>query len=167
MRWTLRKCDALLGTILAAVAGVCFAQLPAFIQQYLQRLGGHVDEAQLNLSQITTGAGFRTLDAPAREILTVSLTQRVSSLETGEQAIASASASVRPFIFVRELDPDIAMATFRAFEPAVPLSTAGLIYGVAGMVAGWLLYELLKVPAGLAVRRRRDRRLAGRIEPSL
>ena len=134
MRWTLRKCDTLLGTILAAVAGVCFAQLPAFIQQYLQRLGGHVDEAQLNLSQVATGAGFRTLDAPAREVLTVSLTQRVSELETGEQAITSASASVRPFIFVRELDPDIAIATFRAFEPAVPLNLTGLFYGIADLL---------------------------------
>ena len=165
MRWTLRKCDALLGTVLAAVAGVAFAQLPAFIQQYLQRLGGHVDEAQLNLSQVITGASFRTLDAPAREVLTVSLNQRVSELETGEQAITSASASVRPFIFVRELDPDIAMATFRAFEPAVPLSTAGLIYGVTGIVAGWLFYELLKVPAGLAVRRRRTHHAGNRVEP--
>ena len=166
MRWTLRKCDALLGTVLAAVAGVAFAQLPAFIQQYLQRLGGHVDEAQLNLSQVITGASFRTLDAPAREVLTVSLNQRVSELETGEQAITSASASVRPFIFLRELNPDIAMATFRAFEPAVPLSSAGLIYGLAGIVAGWLFYELLKVPAGLAVRRRRAHHAGNRVEPS-
>ena len=165
MRWTLRKCDALLGTVLAAVAGVAFAQLPAFIQQYLQRLGGHVDEAQLNLSQVITGASFRTLDAPAREVLTVSLNQRVSELETGEQAITGASASVRPFIFLRELNPDIAMATFRAFEPAVPLSTAGLIYGVTGIVAGWLFYELLKVPAGLAVRRRRAHHAGNRVEP--
>ncbi len=167
MRWTLRKCDALLGTILAAVVGVSFAQLPAFIQQYLQRLGGHVDEAQLNLAQVASGASFRALDAPARELLSVSLQQRVSVLQTGEQAITSASASARPFVFLRELDPDIAMATFRAFEPAVPLSTAGLIYGVAGIVAGWLFYEILKVPAGLVVRGRRTRRAADRVEPSL
>ena len=165
MRWTLRKCDALLGTILAAVAGVAFAQLPAFIQQYLQRLGGHVDEAQFSLVQITTNASVRTLDVPARQVLTVSLEQRVSALESGEQAIGGASASVRPFIFLRELDTDIAVATLRAFEPAVPLSSAGLIYGLAGIVAGWLLYELLKVPAGLVVRRRRTRPVADRVEP--
>jgi hypothetical protein len=165
MRWTLRKCDALLGTILAAVAGVAFAQLPAFIQQYLQRLGGHVDEAQLSLVQITTNASVRTLDVPARQVLTVSLEQRVSALESGEQAISGASASVRPFIFMRELDTDIAMATLRAFELAVPLSSAGLIYGLAGILAGWLLYELLKVPAGLVVRRRRTRPVGDRVEP--
>ena len=165
MRWTLRKCDALLGTFLAAVAGVAFAQLPAFIQQYLQRLGGHVDEAQLSLVQITTNASVRTLDAPARQVLTVSLEQRVSALESGEQAISGASASVRPFIFMRELDTDIAMATLRAFEPAVPLSSAGLIYGLAGIGAGWLLYELLKVSAGLVVRRRRTRPVGDRVEP--
>ena len=166
MRWTLRKFDALLGTIVAALAGVAFAQIPAFIQQYLQRLGGHVDEAHLNLSQITANAVVRTLDAPARQVLTVSLEQRVSDLEAGEAAIGAASASVRPFIFARELDIDIAMATLRAYEPALPLSTAGLIYGLAGIVAGWLLYEALKVPVGLAVRRRRGPPIAERIEPS-
>ena len=157
MRWTLRKCDALLGTVLAAVAGVCFAQLPAFIQQYLQRLGGHVDEAQLSLSQITAGAHARTLDAPMLEALTVSLGRRVSALEAGERAISGASASVRPFVFVREFDIDIAMATLRAFEPAVPLSIAGLAYGLTGIVAGWLIYELIKAPVGVLFRRRRTR----------
>lgn len=167
MRWTLRKINALLGTILAAMAGVGFAQLPAFIQQYLQRLGGHVDEAQLNLEQIATVTSLRILDAPAREILTVSLERRVIELATGEQAIGGASASARPFIFLRELDIDIAMATFRAFEPALPLSSAGLIYGVAGIVAGWLFYELLKAPVGLIVRRRRARhRSIDQAEPS-
>lgn len=167
MRWTLRKCDSLLGTILAAVAGLGFAQLPALVQQYLQRLGGHVDEAQLNLSQVTAGAGFRNLDAPAREVLSVSLETRVNELEFGERAISSASASARPFIFLRELDPEIAMAALRAFEPAVPLSMAGLIYGVAGIVVGWLLYELLKTPIGFAMRRRhRPRPVPERIEPS-
>ena len=165
MRWTLRKCDALLGTILAAVAGLCFAQMPAFIQQYLQRLGGHVDEAQLGLSQILAGAQARTLDAPTLEVLTVSLEARVTALAVGEQAISGASASVRPFIFVREFDVDIAMATLRVFEPALPLSIAGLLHALTGIVAGWLLYELLKVPIGMAMRRHPTRPIAERIEP--
>ena len=167
MRWTLRKCDSLLGTILAAVAGVCFAQLPAFLQQYLQRLGGHVDEARLSLSQITAGAQVSTLDAPTLQALTVSLEQRASALAAGEQAINGASASLRPLVFLREFDMDIAAATLRAFEPAVPLSITGLVYALVGIVAGWLFYELIKAPIGaVARRRRRVRPIAKRIEPS-
>jgi hypothetical protein len=173
MRWTLRKLDALLGTILAAAIGLGAAQLPAFIQQYLQRLGGHADEARLNLSQITAGTGFRSLDTPARELLSHSLAARVNELELGIRTIRGAAPSAQPFVFVRELDPEIALATLRSFEPAVPLSTAGLVYGIAGMVAGWLLYELIKAPAGLAKRRQRRRRysrrplpIANRIEPT-
>jgi hypothetical protein len=166
MRWTLRKCDTLLGTILAAAAGLCFAQLPAFIQQYLQRLGGHVDEAQLSLTQILDGESARALDAPTLEVLTVSLQQRVTALEAGEQAISGASASVRPFVFLREFDFDIAAATLRVFEPALPLSFAGLIYALTGIVAGWLLYELFKAPVGMLARRRnRPRPISERIEP--
>jgi hypothetical protein len=37
---------------------------------------------------------------------------------------------------------------------------------VAGIAAGWLFYELLKVPAGLAVRRRRAHHAGNRVEPS-
>jgi hypothetical protein len=165
MRWTLRKCDALLGTILAAVTGMCFAQLPAFMQQYLQRLGGHVDEARLSLLQITAGENVRTLDAPTLQVLTVSMEHRVSALEAGEQAIRGASASVRPFVFLREFDSDIATATLRAFEPAVPLNFAGLVYALTGIVAGWLFYELLKTPVGMVARRRHTRPTAERIEP--
>ncbi|NKB48350.1 MAG: DUF2937 family protein [Alphaproteobacteria bacterium] len=165
MRWSLRKCDALLGTVLAAVVGLCFAQLPAFMQQYLQRLGGHVDEAQLSLTQITNGETVRALDAPTLQVLSVSLEQRVSVLEAGEQAIRGASASVRPFVFLREFDADIATATLRAFEPALPLSTAGLIYALTGIVAGWLVYELIKTPLGLLARRRARALVPERIEP--
>ena len=65
----MRKYDALLGTILAALAGLCFAQLPVFIQQYLQRLGGHVDEAHLSLVQIMTNASVRTRSIDAEGTL--------------------------------------------------------------------------------------------------
>ncbi len=165
MRWTLRKFDALLGTVLAALAGIAFAQLPAFIQQYLQRVGGHIDEAHFHLLQVTGGESLRTLDAPAREVLTVSLEQRVTELQSGEQAISGASGTLQPLVFLRELDVDIAMATLHSFEPAVPLSLSGVIYGFAGMVAGWLLYEVLKAPAGFVLRRRRRLRTRS-IEPS-
>ena len=73
---------------------------------------------------------------------------------------------MRPFVFLRELDSDIALATLRAFEPALPLNSAGLIYGLTGMVAGWLFYALLKTPAGLVGRRRRARRRIDQAEPS-
>ena len=86
--------------------------------------------------------------------------------ERKTDAISGASASVRPFVFLREFDMDIAAATLRIFEPALPLSFAGLIYALAGIVAGWLLYELFKAPVGMLARRRnRPRPLAERIEP--
>lgn len=156
---------------MAAFVGLCFAQVPAFIQQYMQRLGGHVDEARLSVGRVSTDASLRTLDASSSQLLTASLEQRLRGLEGGEQAISGASATIRPFVFLRELDVDIANATLNLFEPAVPLSLAGVAYGLVGMVAGWLLYELVKMPVGLAARRnprdRSRRRVAiRRIEPT-
>ena len=38
--------DSLVGTIIAAIAGLLASQMIAFINAYLQRLGGHLDEAR-------------------------------------------------------------------------------------------------------------------------
>jgi len=43
--------EGLLDRLLCVVGAVLFSQLPEFIQQYLQRLGGHLDEARRQLEQ--------------------------------------------------------------------------------------------------------------------
>jgi len=53
------------------------------------------------------------------------------------------------------MDPDIALATARDFQPAVPLDAPSLALGLVGMVIGWLAWELVKAPFALFRRRRR------------
>ena len=62
MRWTwplrpfLSAGEKLFDRALCVVGAILFSQLPEFFQQYLQRLGGHLDEARRQLEQ------FRQLD---------------------------------------------------------------------------------------------------------
>ena len=55
----------------AAVLGAgAFAQFPEFFQQYLQRLGGRVDQARIDLDRILSDAALlgRTLEAYLEEL---------------------------------------------------------------------------------------------------
>ena len=154
MRWLLRKFDSLAGTVLAAIGGLTAAQAPVFVQQYLQRLGGHVDEAHRNLVRVTTDDTFTGLAAPVRFAVEASARDRFVELESQRQAIAAAVPALRPVEFLQAFDPEIAAATLDGFEAALPLDPASLIYGAAGIVAAWLLYEVLKLPFLLARRPR-------------
>ena len=140
----LRAIDSLFGTILAAAAGLAASQLNAFIHQYLQRLGGHLDEAGLAHRRILEGVSGQPVEPDTQARLAEAALARVEELASAMNAIAGAHAAVRPFVFAARLEPTIASATFHGFQPAVPLDAVSLAYGAAGMVLAWLLHGLLK-----------------------
>lgn len=150
--------DGLLDRVLAVVGAVLFSQAPEFFQQYLQRLGGHLDEARRTLAQFTltaTQAGTALDDfirrtavnadpAVARlaETMTAAV-ERVSSLTAAHDTLRDASAWTRPFVFLRHLDWDIARGTLGVFTPAVPVTLEGGLYALAGMLVFLGLYHLI------------------------
>jgi hypothetical protein len=151
MLWTLRKIDSLVGTVIAAAAAVAAAQIEPFIAYYLQRLGGHLDEARLN-SQSIAGSTAEGLEPATRDLLVAEAHARVLELEKGFVAIVDAGMFERPFVFARHAEPDIASAAFAAFEPALSLDTASLVYGAVGMLLAWGIWEIVKLPFAFAVR---------------
>lgn len=153
MRWLLRKVDALCGTIIAAVAGLAASQSLAFIQQYVQRLGGHLDEAKLQLRNILEGAAYREVDAATKDRFADATLNRIAELSEAHEAIKGAGPLMKPVQFLAKLDPDIALATWTNFQPALPLDMPSLIIAAAGMVAAWLIYELVKLPFAAMLRR--------------
>ena len=48
--------DGILDRVFSIIGAVAFSQVPEFIQQYIQRLGGHVDEAQHQVELIREAA---------------------------------------------------------------------------------------------------------------
>lgn len=135
---------------LFAVAGAAgFAQFPAFYQQYLQRLGGHRDQARLDIGQILQDAQNlgQTLQAHLKELMSSGTSearqaaerelQRVDNaeqLETAYKALVEAGPLQRPVAFAEHFDPGIAAETAKIFQPSVPVTTEAVIYAGLGML---------------------------------
>jgi hypothetical protein len=146
MHWIFRKIDSLAGAVIAAVGALACAQLPVFVQQYLQRLGGHVDEARQQLELLNGDAPLPGLDAAGRQALQTVLQGRLAELTHQLTALEGAAPVLRPLEFLGGFDSAIAAATFDRFVPALPLDTAGLVYAVSGLFVAWLVYEGFKLP---------------------
>jgi len=147
MRWALRKIDSLVGTVVAATTGLLASQLLAFIHAYQQRLGGHLDEArraqtELLAQHVAPAVG----NEPFRARMTELAQARVDALDSAYRAIDQAGAFTRPFAFFSHLDQQIAVSTARVFHPAIPFDMPSLAFGAAGMILGWMLWELVKAP---------------------
>ena len=121
----------IVGLSCLAVTAAAAAQLPAFVQQYLQRLGGHLDEARFMAGQAAAGDAYRELLPAAREVVLRTAEARAETLATAHDAIAGAGDLTRPLIFLAHVDEAIAAATWRMFEPGLPLGWGGAAYGLA------------------------------------
>src|SRR5689334_1726641 len=138
MRWSAaarplaRVGEGLIDRLLCVLGVASFAQVPEFIQQYLQRLGGHLDEARRQvdgfvqvaaLSKLTlTELIERTAQNPDETVARLSpvmreAAARVERLAAAEAAIRDASPWSKPFVFIAHLDVDIARATWSSFRP--------------------------------------------------
>jgi hypothetical protein len=145
--------------IFAVIGAVVLSQFPQFYGQYMQRLGGHLDEAKLMLQQYLDAAAALglSLDEYIREHLEsgsevftstgriiADLVERVQVLEQAYQALQGANMFSRWFVFLREVDWSIAAGTWDNFVPGVPTTLEGLVYALTGLLIGWGLYSLLK-----------------------
>ena len=158
MRWAWAKILTLIGAAIAAVFAAGSAQGPAFVQAYLQRLGGHIDEARRTVEELRNGAVSRSVtDNGSRERLVEAFTARLAELEASRDAILNAHPLWQPLAMARQADRDIASATADAFTPAMPLDPNSLIYAVIGLALGWAIWELLQWPVKARVRKRRAR----------
>ncbi|MFQ5774535.1 MAG: DUF2937 family protein [Kiloniellaceae bacterium] len=154
----------------AALAGaVLLSQFPAFYDQYVQRLGGRLDQARIEVGRIEGAAraermtvgqyidAFLTSETSAHRRQGRILGEQVADLErlrSALVALAPARAVQRPGRFARHADAQLARATLDNFRPSVPLRPEGFVYAFAGFVAGLLVARGAERAAS-AVRRRR------------
>jgi hypothetical protein len=131
--------------------------MPEFMQQYLQRLEGHLDEARLVVSRFRdaaaqSGMSLEQLVAGTARNPDPSMGRlggvirdavgRVADLAAADDALRHASAWSRPFVFVAHMDQGIARATLAIYKPAVPTTAEGLTYAAFGMVVVLAFYHL-------------------------
>ena len=149
--------EGLLDRVLGVIGAVVFSQAPEFMQQYLQRLGGHLDEARRQLQQFQqvadqSGVSLDHLigetstngDAAVARLggVMAEASARVDTLATAQAALQHASPWTRPFVFLQNIDSDIARSTWAAFKPAMPTTVEGLVYAFAGLLVLLAVYHL-------------------------
>lgn len=167
-----RLFGSLVDRVLCVAGAILFSQGPEFMQQYLQRLGGHLQEARRQLDSFHAAAAQANL--PFARFVEVTRTnpdpgisrlgtvmnesaERVTRLQVSHDSLLQASDWMRPFAFARHADPQIVRATAAVFRPAVPTTLEGAIYAGVGMLTLLGLYHLGLRTLLALVRRRPSR----------
>ncbi len=164
---------------LASLFGAgAFAQFPAFYQQYLQRLGGRLDQTRDDLQRLMADAQTlgRSIEAYIAELQNAGTSAaahaakrelerlgRADEFETAYGALLQATPLERPLVFAKHWDPAIARDTFKGYEPALPATAEGLCYALAGAFVAMLI--LAACEGGLGGLRGRLRRRAADESP--
>ncbi len=147
----------------AAAGGSATSQFPEYFQQYLQRLGGHVDQAVIQAKRIQDAAAaeklplqdylnsFLSSEVPAHRRQGDILVQELNDAErlTGSlESLMQAAVWQRPFLMASHGEPDILHAAATAYQPAVPITPEGFVYaGIGAALALILLRTLRSVPS--------------------
>lgn len=127
------------------------SQFPEFSQQYVQRLGGAVDELSRVVADFDASAkaeGLTRTAALAQMQGTPFVERRRADMERtlarhdrltrDLAALRAAGPFTRAYEAARLTDPDLVRATWGDFRPALPLTVEGVVFAGVGLVLGWL-----------------------------
>ncbi|MBS1303132.1 DUF2937 family protein [Loktanella sp. SALINAS62] len=167
-------------TLAGAVAGAAAcSQYPAFTQQYVQRLAGQVDALDVVVGDFEASAmraGLTRTDALAQMTGTAFLADRQDDMRrtfrrhavlTDDLArLRDATSLGRIALVARVSDPATLRAAWGDFEPAMPLSIAGLATAAIGAAVGWVVAAITWSGLSALLRRGPRRRSRSRARPN-
>lgn len=153
--------------LFVVVGAFLFSQAPAFLQQYSQRLGGHLTELNHQIGELHRLAlrSGKTLpeyihkftssgdvDFSQQGTLMLNMLERYRNLSDAYLNLTQASAWMRPAQFIRHMQWDVVNGTMVDFQPGLTLTPEGIIYALIGMLTGYSFYALLS-GAGRRIKR--------------
>jgi len=153
--------------VTSLVAGMATSQAPELAQQYRQRLEGARHELTKVVADFDADAarndldrqGALTLQDRSQEPFIRDRAQsirrviaRAEHLDRQAARLAELPAVLRPVAVVADPDGEVFEGALRDFEPAVPLTSDGLIWTGVGLLLGFGLFRLVMFP----FRRRRS-----------
>lgn len=143
---------------LCVVAGAFIgSQIPSFMQQYIQRLSGHIEELKIQINAwrhlaSVSGKGlseyiskFTThsdIDFSQHGELMQSMINRLDDFVKALNAYQTSGILERPFAFLAHVKGEIFDGTLHAFVPQLTLTAEGGCYAVAGMLCGYLFFNI-------------------------
>jgi Protein of unknown function (DUF2937) len=150
------------------IGAVLLSQFPEFFQQYVQRLGGRLDEVTRQVTALDQRAAEAGTSTPLylRDFILnrdpqvqregqalQGLVERRVVLAEDYKALTGSDRWWRAGRFATNFDWDVAATTFRVYEPAVPVTAEAAIYAGAGCGTGMAIFLLV-----FGLRRRRPDR---------
>jgi hypothetical protein len=145
----------------AMVVAIATTQLPEYMQQYRQRLGGAIDELAAVVAQFDNEAkaeglsetdGIARLEAnsdrlaKARGVDMANNVARLAKLQRSAAALDNPNRFVRWQTFATTFDTRVAARAYEAFQPAVPTTADGFVAGLIGFVIGGGLVHVFALP---------------------
>jgi len=132
--------------ILFTVSFILGVQAPEFMQQYIQRLSGHLDEAKFQLQQFQSIADLQfngdltlmleryqknsdTAIVETGKVISA-MVERVSGFEFQLSQLQTSDYTNQLYYFIHQIDIPMAKATLNNFQLAVPLTIGALSTGV-------------------------------------
>jgi Protein of unknown function (DUF2937) len=137
--------------LIGAVGG---SQVPRFVQEYEQRLGGAFQEASRQLAEYRRVADESRLPFPdyiqrlttspdasvaATGRAVAAVGARSADLDAQVQSLQRAPRIIKPFILLRDHDPDLLRATWERFETTLTLEPS---FAAVGAIFGWAVNAL-------------------------
>jgi hypothetical protein len=138
--------------LIGAIGG---SQVPRFVQEYEQRLGGAFQEASRQLSEYRRVADDSRLPFPdyVQRLITspdssvaatgravAAVDTRTADLAAQVRALEQAPRLVKPFLLLRAYDADLLRATWERFQTTLTLEPA---FAALGAMLGWAVNALL------------------------
>jgi Protein of unknown function (DUF2937) len=137
------------------------SQVPEFMQQYLQRMGGAMDELNIVVSHFEEDSGRSGYEVTgALQLMTKNPEQlvrdqgtrmkenisRLNRLRQQHAAMKDAGTFGRLSAYLANVDGPINARTWDNYKFAVPLSVEGLLFALIGFLIPFVLIELASIP---------------------
>lgn len=151
--------ESLFDRAVSAAGAVVFMQIPAFIVQYKQRLGGHVDELALLIRKYKAAAAdnSRTIDeyiglhlqsdvkefVSTGKIMSENL-ERFTDLSTALKNLTESKGIMQFIAFIKDIELDIFKSALKNFVPGISFSFETLFYAAAGIIFFMSVYFVIK-----------------------
>ena len=144
-------------------------QLPEFMQQYMQRLSGHLHEAHYQLGQFQAIADnqfqgnllalIERYQSNGDEVfrqtghMVENLMQRIEGFNLSLNHLQQGDYLNRLYYFITEIDPELAAATLEQYQLAVPLDIDAFASGAILAILLLFLTSLLSTVIKRLIRR--------------
>jgi len=151
--------ELILDRAISVAGALIFIQIPSFLVQYQQRLGGHVDELAILIKKykIAAADNSRTveeyiglhLQSDVKEFVSTGKImseniERYTDLSTALKSLSESKGVVKFYSFIKDIDFDIFKAALKNFTPGITFSFDTVLYGAAGIIIFMSIYLIIK-----------------------